>query len=41
MIEQLNKTIAEMHSDLEKKQMETMKDDDEDEIVRKFEECFV
>ena len=39
IIEQLNETIAEMRSDLEKKQMETVKD--EDEIVRQFEECFV
>ncbi|KAG5387696.1 hypothetical protein IGI04_029237 [Brassica rapa subsp. trilocularis] len=39
IIEQLKVTIAEMRSDLEKKQMETVKD--EDEIVRQFEECFV
>lgn len=41
MIEHLKETIAEMRSDLEKKRMETVKDEDEDDIVRKFEECFV
>ncbi|KAG2330019.1 hypothetical protein Bca52824_001199 [Brassica carinata] len=41
MIEQLNETIAETRCDLEKKQMKSVKYEDEDEIVRKFEECFV
>ncbi|CAH8385059.1 unnamed protein product [Eruca vesicaria subsp. sativa] len=40
-IEKLNKTIEKMNIDLEKKQMETMNIQDEDDIVRKFEECYV
>lgn len=39
VIEQLNKTISEMKSNLEKK--ETVNDENEDEIVRKFEEFYV
>ncbi|KAL0853658.1 hypothetical protein Bca101_058810 [Brassica carinata] len=41
VIEQLNKIIAEMRSDLEKKQMVTLGDENEDEIVKKFEEFYV
>ncbi|KAF3587090.1 hypothetical protein F2Q69_00027452 [Brassica cretica] len=41
VIEQLKKTISQMRSDLEKKQMVTVNEENEDETVRKFEEFYV